>query len=77
MGAVAELAVGVLEPFVGRVAADTCVRATAISAGKMADDLCRDDIPVLEVSIRRLLGPIATSQTIDSILGDIRQGVGA
>jgi len=77
MGGVAELTVGVLEPFVGRMAADTCVRATAISAGKMADELCSEDIPVLELSIRRLLGPIATSQTIDGILGDIRQGVGA
>lgn len=77
MGGVAELAVGALEPFVGRMAADTCVRATAISAGKMADELCGEDMPVLEVSIRRLLQPIATTQTIDTILGDIRQGAEA
>jgi len=75
MAGIAELAVGALAPYVGRIAADTCVRATAISAGKMADELGSDDLPVLESSIRRLLGPVATAETIDGILGEIRVGV--
>ena len=77
MGRVSELAVGALTPYVGSVAADTCVRATAISAGKMADDLDAGDMTILEGSIRRLLGPVATTQMIDSIVEEIRVGVGA
>ncbi len=77
MGGMAEQAVSVLSPFVGRMAADTCVRATALSAGKMADDLCAADMPVLESSIRRLLGPVASVSTIDGILVEIRKGAGA
>lgn len=77
MGRVAELAVGALTPYVGPVAADTCIRATAISAGKMADELDAGDMGILESSIRRLLGPVATTQTIDGIVAEIRQGVGA
>lgn len=77
MGTVAEIAIDALAPFVGHMAADTCVRATAISSGKTADDLDASDLPRLSDSIRKLLGPIATSQTIDGIIDEIHQGVGA
>lgn len=77
MTTVAEIAIDALSPFVGRTAADTCVRATAISSGKTADELGASDVPHLAESIRKLLGPVATSQTIDGIIDEIRQGVGA
>lgn len=64
-----------LEPYVGATVADTCLRATAISAGKMSDELTRDDLPAVQASIRRLLSPIAPSSTIDSILAEISGAV--
>lgn len=70
-----DTAKGVLEPYVGSMAADTCLRATAISAGKSADELTTDDWPTIDASIRRLLSPIAPSNTIDQILAEIHGGV--
>jgi hypothetical protein len=61
----------ILEPFVGRTVADTCVRATALSLGKTADDLTGDDLPALDANIRRLLAPITPSNTIDAIIGEL------
>ena len=70
-----EVTVGVLEPFVGRTVADTCVRATALSCGKLTDELVAEDLPAVEASVRRLLGPIASSSAIDEIVQEIRTGV--
>lgn len=71
MSTVVEATIGALEPWVGRMAADTCVRATALSAGKMSDDLTSADLPAIDASIRRLLSPIAPGATIDNILKQI------
>jgi len=43
----------------------------------MADELSSEDLPVLESSIRRLLGPVATAETIDGIIVEIRSGASA
>jgi hypothetical protein len=73
---IAEGAVAALEPLVGRIAADTCVRATAIAVGKSSDALAQSDVPVLEQNIRRLLGPIAPSAAIDAVIDDLKRSVG-
>lgn len=77
MATVPEVVLGVLSPYVGTMAADTCVRATALSIGKSMDTLCCDDIPALEHSIRRLLAPVAPSATIDRVVADIQGGIQA
>lgn len=64
---------GILEPYVGPMVADTCVRATALSAGKTSDDLGSDDLPRLEENVRRLLRPIAPTMTIDALIGEIKR----
>lgn len=64
----------VLEPYVGHMVADTCVRATALSMGKTADTLSRDDLPRLEESVRKLLVPIAPSAAIASVIEQIERG---
>lgn len=61
-----------LEPYVGRMVADTCVRATALSMGKTADTLSEEDIPMLQENVRKLLRPIAPAATIDSVMATIR-----
>jgi hypothetical protein len=66
---------GILAPVVGQMVADTCVRATALSAGKTSDDLVRDDLPRLKENVRRLLSPIAPVVTIDALLGEIDRAV--
>lgn len=58
-------------PYVGRVIADTCVRATALSLGKTSDQLERGDLPQLEDSIRRQLSPVAPRVTIENIIEQI------
>lgn len=68
---IAEVVTGVLEPYVGRVVADTCVRATALSVGKTADALCAEDLASIEANVRRLLMPIASSSTVDGLIATI------
>lgn len=75
MTTVAEQARGVLEPWVGGMVADTCVRATALSLGKSSDALGVGDIEALGASIRRLLAPIAPLATIDALLAELRRSV--
>lgn len=70
-----ECVIEVLEPFVGRMVADTCVRATALSLGKSGDELESDDLPALESNVRRLLGPIAPRETVDAIILEIEGGI--
>jgi hypothetical protein len=67
--------VGVLEPYVGRTVADTCVRATALSIGRTSDSLGRDDLPAIESNVRRLLSPIAPTSTVDAIVSRISEEV--
>lgn len=71
MGSVSERVAEVLRPYVGATAADTCVRATAISLGKTTDTLSREDLPALGQSVRRLLGPVAPSSVIERLVADI------
>lgn len=62
-----------LGPYVGATAADTCVRATAISVGKTAADLGPADLPALEANLRRLLMPVAPQSVVDSIVVSLRE----
>ena len=73
MAGIANGIVGVLEPYIGDTAADTCVRATAIRIGKSFDTLSGEDFPALEDSVRKLLGPVAPATTIDGIIEDMRR----
>jgi len=66
---------GALDPFVGAMAASTCVRGTALAMGKTADELTLEDWPTLQASIRRLLSPIAPESVISQIISDIEQEV--
>lgn len=75
MGGLSEAAVAALDPLVGPMAASTCVRATALSLGKTAEDLDATDLPALESNIRRLLGPIAPDSVIDDVLHRIEGGL--
>lgn len=62
-----------LEPWVGPVVADTCVRASALSLGKTADDLCEEDIPALVERVRQLLAPVAPTAAIEEIVSEIER----
>ncbi|PKQ20705.1 MAG: hypothetical protein CVT66_03855 [Actinobacteria bacterium HGW-Actinobacteria-6] len=75
MTSLAEMVVVILEPYVGQMVADTCVRATALSLGKSADELQGADMPALESNVKRLLGPIAPMQTIEHIVAEIEGGI--
>jgi len=66
-----EAAVSALEPWVGRIVADTCVRATALASGKAVADLGVEDIPMLSANVQRLLGPIAPVSAVDSIVAGL------
>ncbi len=74
MATLRERTVAALRPYVGDTVADTCVRGTALSLGKTVDDLSDDDLPALESSIRRLLGPVAPANVIDGLLAQIERG---
>lgn len=71
MGGLGTVAMEALDPFVGPMAASTCVRATALSIGKTSDELTEADMPALEQNIRRLLGPVAPAAVITQIIADI------
>jgi len=75
MGSIADVVMSILEPYVGRTVADTCVRATALSLGKTTDSLGRDDLPAVEDRVRRLLSPIAPTSTVDALVARISEGV--
>ncbi len=71
MAGLSEAAMAVLDPLVGATAASTCVRGTALSLGKTAEDLGPDDLAALEANIKRLLGPVAPESVIDDALRQI------
>lgn len=75
MTTIHERTMQVLGPYVGETVADTCVRGTAITLGKTADELSPADLPHLAERIRHLLGPIAPSAVIDRLIADIEAGV--
>lgn len=64
-----------LEPYVGAIVANTCVRATATSLGKSADDLDLPDLPELESLIRGLLAPVAAPAVIEDAIVTLRRTV--
>jgi hypothetical protein len=74
MASTSETAVRVLTPYVGTVVADTCVRGTALTVGKMFESLSSADLPVLEERVRRLLEPLVPASTIDRVIAEIRGG---
>jgi hypothetical protein len=71
VGELSEATIAALDPLVGATAASTCVRATALSLGKTAEDLDSADLPALEANIKRLLGPIAPEPMIDEVIRQI------
>lgn len=66
---------GALEPYVGGMVADTCVRATALSLGKTADDLSSDDLPSVINSVRRLLAPVAAPAAIENVIASLNDSL--
>ncbi|HEX9092882.1 MAG TPA: hypothetical protein VF902_02760 [Coriobacteriia bacterium] len=72
---VASTLTGILEPYVGRMVADTCVRASALSIGKTSDVLSADDLPQIEQNIRRVLAPVASKAIVDDIIQQIERRV--
>lgn len=75
MAGIADRTVSVLTPYVGRVAADTCVRGTAVSIGKTFDTLAGTDIDALAHRVRLVLAPLLSPDTIERLLAEIRGGV--
>jgi len=71
----AEQVVGILEPLVGHMVADTCVRATALSLGKSSEDLLPEDVPALVANVRRLLSSVAPRETIAAIVSNIEGSI--
>lgn len=71
MTQLAQVCVAVLEPYIGRLVADTVVRATALSLGKPMEELSVSDLPALSRNIRRVLEPLTAHATVDQIIGDI------
>ena len=65
--------VSALEPWVGGTVADTCVRATALAAGKSVDELRGEDVPMLCQNVRRLLSPIAPASAVDGIVAELER----
>lgn len=72
---IAERAVRALTPYIGRMAADTCVRGTAVSIGKTFDTLTTDDADALAQRIRAVLAPLLPPDTIERLINQIRGGV--
>jgi len=70
-----ETVVGALEPWIGRVAADTCVRATALAAGKDISEFESADVAALSGNVRRLLSPVAPSSAVDGVIAQIEAGI--
>ncbi len=63
----------VLEPYMGKMLAETCVRGTALTLGKSSDTLSRSDIPLLEPNIKKYLAGVAGQGSIEKILKEIRE----
>lgn len=61
----------ILEPYIGGVNADTCVRGTALSLGKTSDELGRDDLSAIEARVRRALEPLVPGATLIRIIEQI------
>lgn len=71
---ISERALAVLTPFVGHVAAETCIRRAAVTLGKSSDELTRDDGETLAHHVRHALSSLLPPKTIERIIEDIRGG---
>lgn len=69
---ISEAVIAVLEPYVGRTVADTCVRATALAVGKTSSELGPGDMPALCASVERLLTPIVPSAALREVVAGVR-----
>jgi len=74
MAIVSERFVSALEPYVGRIIAQTSIRGTAATLGKSADELTAEDMDAIEDSVRWLLAPVAPTATIESVIDSIFDG---
>jgi hypothetical protein len=74
MRGIAERTVLALTPYIGRVAADTTVRGTAVSIGKTFDTLGDEDAGAIEHRVRLVLAPLLPPDTIARLIADIRGG---
>ncbi len=74
MATLRERVIAALTPYVGATVADTCVRGTALSIGKTADELDNGDLAALGSNVSRLVSPVAPSAVIDDLLGQIERG---
>lgn len=75
MSGIAGQAVAALTPYIGRMAADTCVRGTAVSIGKTFDTLTGEDADALAYRIRAVLSPLLPPDTIERLIAEIRGDV--
>ena len=75
MGTVAVTVKSILEPYIGPMIADTCVRASALSIGKLSDDLEPSDLPVIEQNLRRALSPVASAAVVDDVIAQIERSL--
>jgi len=74
MAMMSERVVSALEPYVGRIIAQTSIRGTAAALGKSAEELTAEDMPAVEDSVRWLLAPVAPGATIESVIDSILDG---
>jgi len=74
MAMVSERFVSALEPYVGRIVAQTSIRGTAAALGKSAEELTDEDMPVVEDSVRWLLATVAPAATIELVIDSIIDG---
>jgi hypothetical protein len=72
MAVLSEVAISALEPLLGPTVASTCIRASALSIGKLANQLDESDLPMLESNIRRVLAAVAPAAAIDAVLAQIK-----
>lgn len=60
-----------LEPYLGPMVADTCVRGTAITLGKSFDTIDTTDVEAVAASVRRYLAGVATPAVINSVVDSL------
>ena len=72
MADLGDVAISALEPLLGPTVASTCIRASALSIGKIASQLDESDLPMLENNIRRVLAPVAPVAVIGAVLAQIK-----
>lgn len=76
MGTLAEATHQMLEPHVGVVIAQGCLRAAGQATGKTPESLGPEDWPVVEGAVRSFLRPVAPPDTIDTLVARIREAGG-